>query len=710
MRAARLALFAIVAVAIAVAIRWNTFTAWGTDPSAYMRAAHRWARGELYDPARFVFAAPWAADGQIETPFGDVPGPIRGTIVSMYPLGYPVLLAAVLELCGSLAALLVGPFCAGLLAACAYLLAVQVSGPWAGVIAAALVGATPIALADVVMPMSDVPGAAMWALALVMATRPGCGAAAAAGAATALAVMIRPYLAPIAVVIAVFIFTVSLGGTRGKFARLASYAGLAAIGLLIVLWSQHELYGNAWSAGYGSPGKYFSAEHVTENALAYIQQVRAVHTWLPFAGIVTIWFVWRQPSHRSALPVALAALLLVNYALYLPYLVLTDWMSLRFVLPGLVALFVLFAAALVEVYRRLRVLVPAPLAVSAVAVVLAIVLGASRDELRQVGDNVSIAGRMFVFGRYLDAALPANAVVISYLHSGAIAFYTHRPILRLDTIPDPSHLDAIVREVATRGYRPFLAVDRALEAEWIRSRFASSASRAIDWPPRAMVQHPFPFLLLDPVDRDEFRNGQAWPIDAIAWPPGMHPADAPPVPSFDEPALLPSLDDTLYFRRTLESIYQHQLGRSLVTTRVPPEEAVMWLRRYVRYRVRGCPHATAVRYIFEQIGGGHVFDVCDPTASNFPPRDELLDFRQALERRIPPEGTRPFGRSYVDLEGDAIWTAEYLRYRMQNCSHGQAVDLVKYQVSGIRDQVSGIRFQGSGIRFQGSGIRDQGSG
>lgn len=42
--------------------------------------------------------------------------------------------------------------------------------------------------------------------------------------------------------------------------------------------------------------------------------------------------------------------------------------------------------------------------------------------------------------------------------------------------------------------------------------------------------------------------------------------------------------------------------------------------------------------------------------------------------RRSPEST------YVDMEGDVVWIQEYLRYRLNRCSHQQARDRVMQQI------------------------------
>lgn len=74
-----------------------------------------------------------------------------------------------------------------------------------------------------------------------------------------------------------------------------------------------------------------------------------------------------------------------------------------------------------------------------------------------------------------------------------------------------------------------------------------------------------------------------------------------------------------------------------------------------------------------------------PGTVAFPPRDESLNFRSQLDAKYR-DGLRrsPLG-TYVDIEGDVVWTQEYLRYRVNQCAHQQAVDRVMNQIDGRGD-------------------------
>jgi hypothetical protein len=67
---------------------------------------------------------------------------------------------------------------------------------------------------------------------------------------------------------------------------------------------------------------------------------------------------------------------------------------------------------------------------------------------------------------------------------------------------------------------------------------------------------------------------------------------------------------------------------------------------------------------------------------NFPPRNESLDFRNVLERVYAEGLGRAPGDSYVDIEGTVVWTQEYLRYRVNQCPHQEAVNRVMLQIDG----------------------------
>jgi len=72
----------------------------------------------------------------------------------------------------------------------------------------------------------------------------------------------------------------------------------------------------------------------------------------------------------------------------------------------------------------------------------------------------------------------------------------------------------------------------------------------------------------------------------------------------------------------------------------------------------------------------------EPSVVAFPPRNEPFAFRDELERKYRDGLRRSPSSTYVDLEGDIVWTQEYLRYRVNRCGHEAATRKVLDQIDG----------------------------
>jgi hypothetical protein len=142
-------------------------------------------------------------------------------------------------------------------------------------------------------------------------------------------------------------------------------------------------------------------------------------------------------------------------------------------------------------------------------------------------------------------------------------------------------------------------------------------------------------------------------------------------------------NESLVFRLALEAKYRDGLRRSAVSSYVDAEGTVVWVQEYLRYRVNLCSHGEAILRVFRQIDGFGVQPVCGTTATAiFPPRQEPLDFMLQLEAKYRDGLRRQPGTSFVDVEGNVIWTQEYLRYRAGACSHTEAQQKVFDQIDG----------------------------
>jgi hypothetical protein len=165
---------------------------------------------------------------------------------------------------------------------------------------------------------------------------------------------------------------------------------------------------------------------------------------------------------------------------------------------------------------------------------------------------------------------------------------------------------------------------------------------------------------------------------------GTLPRETPPdgdVQTMD--VTFPPRNEALQFRNALEAQYRDVLRRSAGPTFVDQEGTVVWAQEYLRYRVNLCPHGEAVVRVFRQIDGLGVQPICGTTSTViFPPRNEPLDFMVQLEAKYRDGLRRGSGLSFVDVEGNIVWTQEYLRYRVSGCSHGEGQQKVFDQIAG----------------------------
>ncbi len=145
----------------------------------------------------------------------------------------------------------------------------------------------------------------------------------------------------------------------------------------------------------------------------------------------------------------------------------------------------------------------------------------------------------------------------------------------------------------------------------------------------------------------------------------------------------PPRNEPLLFRNALEAQYRDVLRRGSVATFVDQEGTVVWTQEYLRYRVNLCPHSEAVLRVFRQIDGFGVQPICGTTNTViFPPRNEPFDFMIQLEAKYRDGLRRGSILSFVDIEGNIVWTQEYLRYRVTGCGHADAQSRVFDQIAG----------------------------
>jgi len=67
---------------------------------------------------------------------------------------------------------------------------------------------------------------------------------------------------------------------------------------------------------------------------------------------------------------------------------------------------------------------------------------------------------------------------------------------------------------------------------------------------------------------------------------------------------------------------------------------------------------------------------------SFPPRNDSFDFRNQLETKYQSGLGRAAAPTFVDREGEVVWTQEYMRYRTNGCDHASATQRVFAQIDG----------------------------
>jgi hypothetical protein len=495
----------LVAVTMGTTWLWGSFVAGGSDSYCYLHQATRWADALIHlstdrlQPIEpLALAAPWPHAAAAFAPVGHIASPtVPGAAVPVCPSGLSILMAPLVAVGGRESAFLVMPAMAGLLVL-ATAIAGSRFGARVGLASALLVAASPVVLYQSVQPMSDVTAAALWVLAVGMATGTRRTHVIVAGLAAGLAITVRPNLVPLGVVIGVFLLLRVERNWKERFALAWPFAAGSAAGCVVVALIQLTFYGSPFSSGYGSLAALFALEHVGPNLQRYA-------SWLWQTQSLVVVFALAAPlllpGHLSALFLGMLA---VNVALYAPYTVFDDWSFLRFLLPTIPLVLVLGVAAFDAVWRRLRLPAPA-LALGVATVALSVfTLGEARD--RQAFRLRQMEARFRTAGEVVGRELPANAIAIAGWHSGSVRFYGNRTTLMWDGI-DAGSLDRALDFLHERGYRPYFVFESWEEPEF-RRRFTGTAIAALDWPPAAEIASQV--RVYDVADRGRYLRGDGY--------------------------------------------------------------------------------------------------------------------------------------------------------------------------------------------------------
>lgn len=360
---APLLLAATVAWALAEYLGARTHGVTGSDPYCYAQMAVDVARRG--DP-RHIFSL-FAAVRDLGIPWWPVvhvgyypPEALSGAAPTVWPVGWPVLLAGAYRLLGE-AGLYVAAPVAGLAALWATAALVREvwperkpEGRWLGVaISFAVLATSREQVLQLLVPMADVPAQLCTLLAIWLALRAGrrdsTALAALAGGALGLAYDIRHTQVLLVPVLALALVW---GSRRARRWPLLLAAGAACLAAAVPdLWYHRLAFGSVWHPESPEIG-LIGAQHSWANAQRMAGALAAQSEFgllLPALGF-GLWSLWRDDRRAAVVLAAWVAVVAGSHFLYGPL----RWRDLLSILPALAALTGYGAVQLVLQVRAVR--------------------------------------------------------------------------------------------------------------------------------------------------------------------------------------------------------------------------------------------------------------------------------------------------------------------------------------------------------------------
>lgn len=480
--------------------------------------ADAFASGALQPTSELAAKVPWPDASSTFTPGGFVSSETHPSASApVCAPGFSLLLAPLIAVGGLDAMFILTPILGALLVWLTFVAGRHLAGPIAGAMAAVLIASSPATLYQVVQPMNDVTTAALWMATFVCLIHRRWMLA---GVFCGLALLVRPNLAPLALVAGFFILGT---GDRGFGIRNAAQFVVAAIPFgLLVLWLNNGLYGSPFRTGYGQLGHLFSLSAFSTNASRYLGWLVETHTPFPLLAFAAPFVVAREKRGEVALALGL---IFATCAIYLFYTPFDEWSYVRFLLPAIALMVVLASAVTVNAVTyvlRGSVRLKADTTLGRNAIVAAITAGLAIFCVRTAEDRLAFK-LTFLEQRYRSAGLivrdrlPANAVVLSVWDSGAVRFHGRKEALSWAGL-DPAWLDRSLAWLVEHDRTPYILVE-SWEEPAFRNRFGNDSDIGkLDWPPKYEIDRVV--RIFDPRDRAKYDRGEnvsteyLWPLRA----------------------------------------------------------------------------------------------------------------------------------------------------------------------------------------------------
>jgi len=419
-------------------LRFGGSTAGGADTSGYLASARLLLQGEVSEPARAVPALP---SGGLTTweraPLGYRPVPGENRIAPVYPVGFPLHIAAAATITGIDSAVVLVNLLAWIglvLVLCRLGRELELPDGWTAA-AVVLFGLYPVTVLHYSRVMSD-GLATTWSAATVLFALKAhrhLRHAMLAGVALGVAVLVRPT--------SLLLIPAVLVAERWRWRSLAATVAVGAPLALALGCYNWATYRTVLTTGYGDVSREFALANVLPCLVHFgswlSRQLSPAFLALVAAGAVAAVL----GDRRQRLLLTWGGAIVAFYLFYAPSL--QGWWRLRFILPAMPAL--LLSSLLVardlstEVRRRARDR-RGPRLLVIVVLVGALLWAAASSTRAIVNDRLWSKGRGETdyrnAARWLERQVEGDAVVLCKQASGALMFYGRLPIIRYDRLSD----------------------------------------------------------------------------------------------------------------------------------------------------------------------------------------------------------------------------------------------------------------------------------
>ena len=464
-----------------VGIAYATTAASGSDAYGYVSQADEWLSGHLVIPQEWAQQAPWPSSRWSFAPLGYRPGDgqYEWSLVPTYSAGLPMMMAAAKFIGGQEGMFWVVPIAGGLLVLATFGVGRRLGASRAGLAGAFLVATSPVFLFMLMWPMTDVPVAAAWVIAVYFLLGESAASAFAAGLAGAVATLIRPNLVIEAPVLGLW-FAIRAwrsGAWRRELGRACLFGAGLAPGVIAVAVINQHLYGSPLRSGYAGFSGWFSHENVAPNAGNYLRWFLFAQTPIGFVGLaalaVPLKRVWSGVRDRAVFLV-IGLFVAVMLGEYLAFMVFDVWWYLRFLLACLPFVMIGVGAVASAAARTRRPLVT----VAAIAIVALLGLRDFRIAVQESAFRLWEGERRYVsIARLVRAATERTSVIFSMQHSGSLRYYAGRLTVRYDAIDD-GWLDRSVTWFESKNLHPYLLAED-WEVDRFKTQFAGAKALAM---------------------------------------------------------------------------------------------------------------------------------------------------------------------------------------------------------------------------------------